>query len=264
MRSLSILVLITAAAQGCAASRAYEASDDWSDASAMAEAVPSDVAPMAFGAEGGAPTMKTASPGGPALSSTAPTPTASEKAAVEASKRLIIYTGALSVMVPQTEPAIVDFLAHVEGAGGHLQNRAGTSITVRVPAERFFATLAWVRTHGQVTDESVNADDVTKRVFDLELRLQVAEESKKRMLKLLESATKMEDILSIERELRRLTDEIEGLKGELRHLSDQVAFSTLTVSFFADAPEATPYPRRTRSRFPWVNQVGIERVLSNF
>jgi hypothetical protein len=232
----------------------------------MAEAISSDaMAPQTFGMDGGgAPMMKAAPAPPPMASPSEPSSSSSEKAAVEASKRLIIYTGSLSVMVPQTEPAIVDFLAHVEGSGGHLQNRAGSSITVRVPAERFFATLAWVRTHGQVTDESVNADDVTKRVFDLELRLQVAEESKKRMLKLLESATKMEDILSIERELRRLTDEIEGLKGELRHLSDQITFSTLTVNFYADAPEATPYPRRTRSRFPWVNQVGIERVLANF
>ena len=59
----------------------------------------------------------------------------------------------------------------------------------------------------------------------------------------------MEDILKIEAEVRRLTDEIEGMKGELRNLGDQVAFSTLTVNFFADAPPPNPYPQRTRSRF---------------
>jgi hypothetical protein len=199
----------------------------------------------------------------PLPGTTTTTATADEKVA-EASKRLVIYTGSMALLVPQTEPAIEAFLAHVQGVGGYLQNRSAASITVRVPAATFFPTLDLVRKSGQVTDEQISAADVTKQVFDMELRLQTAEESRKRMLKLLESATRMEDILAIEAQLRRLTDEIEGMKGSLRTLGDQIAFSTLTVSFFANAPAPNPYPTRTQSRFPWINQVGIERVLSEF
>lgn len=182
----------------------------------------------------------------------------------EAAKRLVIYTGSVATIVPQLEPGLATFVAKISAEGGYLQNRSGNSVTVRVPANSFFATIEWLRKNGQVTDENVNAVDVTKRVFDLELRLQTADESRKRLLKLLETATKMEDILKIEAEVRRLTDEIEGMKGELRNLGDQIAFSTLTVNFFADAPPPNPYPQRTRSRFEWVNQVGIERVLGSF
>jgi len=187
-----------------------------------------------------------------------------EKNVVEAAKRLVIYTGSIATIVPQLEPGLATFVAKISADGGYLQNRNGNSVTVRVPANSFFATIEWLRKNGQVTDENVNAVDVTKRVFDLELRLQTADEARKRLLKLLETATKMEDILKIEAEVRRLTDEIEGMKGELRNLGDQIAFSTLTVNFFADAPPPNPYPQRTRSRFEWVNQVGIEQVLGSF
>jgi hypothetical protein len=233
------------------------------------ESMPATVARAGlFAADSGAADMAPPPPPPPPpratpLPGTTTTKPGDEKVA-EASKRLVIYTGSMALLVPQTEPAIEAFLAHVQSVGGYLQNRSAASITVRVPAATFFPTLDLVRKSGQVTDEQISAADVTKQVFDMELRLQTAEESRKRMLKLLESATRMEDILAIEAQLRRLTDEIEGMKGSLRTLGDQIAFSTLTVSFFANAPAPNPYPTRTQSRFPWINQVGIERVLSEF
>jgi hypothetical protein len=183
---------------------------------------------------------------------------------IEAAKRLVIYTGSMALMVPVTDVAIASFLEKVNAMGGFLQQRAATTVTVRVPAAQFFPTLELLRKSGTVTDEQVNAADVTKKVFDIELRLQTAEESRKRLLKILESATRIEDILAIEAQVRRLTEEIELMKGELRTLGDQIAFSTLTVSFYANAPAPRPYPDRTRSRFEWINQVGVEQVLYGF
>jgi hypothetical protein len=81
---------------------------------------------------------------------------------------------------------------------------------------------------------------------------------------LLARADKVEDILRIEGELRRLTEEIERLKGEVRFLSDRIAYSTLKVLFSSNAPEPIPVPRRARSRFWWINRVGVEHVLEDF
>lgn len=197
---------------------------------------------------------------GPSTSSTATVAVAEPAAA----RRLIIYTGSVSSLVAQVEPALAAFVAKVNADGGYLQSRSGTSVTVRVPAAHFFTTLQWLRESGQVSNEQINAVDVTRQVFDIELRLKTADEARKRLLKLLENATRMEDILAIETQLRRLTDEIEGMKGELRNLADQIAFSTLTVNFYANAPAPNPYPQRTRSRFEWINQVGIENVMGSF
>lgn len=183
---------------------------------------------------------------------------------IEAAKRLVIYTGSMSLMVPTVDTALDGFLARVTGLGGYLQSRSASTVTVRVPAAEFFAVLDGLRKIGTVTDEQVNAQDVTKRVFDIELRLQTADESRKRLVEILKSATKIEDILRIETEIRRLTDEIEAMKGELRNLGDQIAFSTLTVAFYANAPAPRPYPDRTRSRFEWINSIGVEQVLYGF
>lgn len=151
-----------------------------------------------------------------------------------------------------------------------MENQSGNSganngtVTLRVPAQQFHALVNELGSYGQVTQKNLSASDVTKSVFDIELRMETAEKSRQRLLDLLKGATKMEEILQIENEVRRLTTEIEAMKGELRFLKDQVAFSTLAVTFYSNAPPPNTGPTRTRSRFEWINQVGIENVLYNF
>ncbi len=246
-------VALLAAVTGCAAAP-MRADNDWAEAAVAMAPADTGAGMLAMAAPKPAPEPM-------ARAANVDTPAATP---AEAVRRLVIYTGAVSSLVAQVEPALAAFVAKVNADGGYLQNRSGSSVTVRVPASQFFTTLQWLRQSGQVSDEQINAIDVTKQVFDIELRLKTADEARKRLLKLLESATKMDDILAIEAQLRRLTDEIEGMKGELRNLSDQIAFSTLTVNFYANAPAPNPYPQRTRSRFEWINQVGIENVMGSF
>ncbi len=179
-------------------------------------------------------------------------------------KRLLIYTGDYTLMVANVDESVKALIALAEKFGGYLGSRQDGVVSVRVPAERFFELTKELPAFGTITGESVHARDVTAQFVDLQLRLQTAERSRARLLELLSQATKMEDILAIEKELRRLTEEIETMKGELRLLSDQIAFSTLTVRFYANAPPPSPYPQRKMSRFPWINAVGIERVLYDF
>lgn len=179
-------------------------------------------------------------------------------------KRLVIYTGDYTVMTANIDQAVRELIALAESFGGYLQRRQNGEVTVRVPAERFFELTGRVPSWGIVTHESMQASDVTKQFLDLGLRIETAEKSRARLLELLARAIKMEDILRIEEQVRRLTEEIETMKGELRYLSDQIGFSTLAVRFLANAPQPSAVARRTQSRFPWVNAVGIERVLYDF
>lgn len=180
------------------------------------------------------------------------------------SKRLMVYRGTYTVMVANVDESVKELMTRAEAFGGYLQSRADGTVTVRVPAERFFELTKELAGYGRIMNESLEALDVTKQYVDLSLRIETAEKSRARLIELLSQATKMEDILRIESELRRLTAEVETMRGELRLLSDQIAFSTLTVRFLLNAPPPSPYPVRKESRFPWVNRVGLERVLYEF
>ncbi len=184
--------------------------------------------------------------------------------APEAGKRLIVYTATFGLLVANLEDAVENFMKKVEALGGYLQSRDNASLTVRVPAAQFKKLLDDLKALGIITEQSINALDVTRQFMDLSLRIDTAEKARQRLLALLERAEKVEDALKIEQEVRRLTEEIERMKGELKLLSEQIAYSTVTVRFLSSAPPPVPVWKRARSRFPWINRVGAEHVLEDF
>ena len=178
--------------------------------------------------------------------------------------RLMIYTASFEVLVSNVEDTLRQFLGWVEADGGYLEARENETVTCRVPVDRFDALTARIPSVGTVLSESLKAQDVTLQSFDLAVRIENAEKSRQRLLLLLEQATDVEATLKIEKELRRLTEELERIKGELKLLQNRVAYSTVQVTFRSNAPDPTPIARRKQSRFAWIRQVGIEQILRDF
>lgn len=182
-----------------------------------------------------------------------------------ASERMLVYRGEIRVEVARPEDAGRAFLAQITAWGGYLQSQQGATLTVRLPAAKFEDALAALRAAGRVLDESRQANDVTEEFLDLGIRLDTARKSRERLLEVLAKAEKVEDILKVEAELRRLTEEIERMEGRRKYLADQVALATLSATFQAIAQAPPPPPRpKQRSRFPWINRVGADAMMGGF
>jgi len=179
-------------------------------------------------------------------------------------QRMLIYSGNVRVEVARAEEAAKAFLAKVEEWGGYLQKQSSTSLTVRVPAIHFDDAFAAVRESGRVLSESRQANDVTEEFVDVGIRVDNARRSRDRLLEVLKLAEKVEDILRVEKELSRLTQEIERLEGRLKFLRDQVSMSTLRADFQSVAKAPPVKRKRRRSRFRWVNRVGATNVMGGF
>lgn len=178
--------------------------------------------------------------------------------------RLLIQRGEMRLEVVRPEDSGRDFLAKVKAAGGYLLQQTGNTLTVRVPAAAFDETFLALRGMGRVLGESREANDVTEEFVDLGIRIDNARKARERLLEILQKAEKVEDILKVEAEVRRLTDDIERMEGRKKFLADQVAMATLTATFVAKVePAAPPPPKRSRqiSRFEWINEAGPESLL---
>ncbi len=180
-------------------------------------------------------------------------------------KRLVIYTANFSILVSNVDDSMKDLLKKIEAWEGYVQTADLRRVTFRVPAAAFERAVEEISKMGVVTNKQIQAEDVTRAYADLQLRIEVAEKSRKRLLDLLEKAQKTEDLLKIETEIRRLTEEIERMQAELRTLADRIAYSTITVELTAKAADVKrPRPARAGSYFPWINQIGAEHVSRNF
>ncbi len=190
-------------------------------------------------------------------------PVEEQPAAADRDRRLIIYTADLHVRVSNLDDAKKKYLELVKDSGGFLQRQENQTLTCRIPAERFEETLAAVRKYGAVLHQSIEAIDVSRQYLDLEIRLDNAMKSRDRLLKLLEQADKVADLLEVEKELKRLCEEIERMKGEMRYLADQASYSTIQITFNGPTPSQRPQGR-VYSRFSWINLIGVDYVLKNF
>lgn len=194
--------------------------------------------------------------------SDAPTPTPAPDA--PRAEPMLVYRGQVRVEVAKPDEVMANFRAQVAAWGGHLQRQIDRTLVVRVPASRFEEAFAWVASSGRVLAEARQTDDVTEEFIDLGIRLDNAKKARDRLLEVLKMAEKVEDVLKVEAELRRLTEEIERMEGRRKMLADQVAMSTLEATF--QPVSDVPLAKRVRqpSRFAWINRIGAERVMEDF
>jgi hypothetical protein len=110
-----------------------------------------------------------------------------------------------------------------------------------------------------VLHRDVQAEDVTDAFVDTEIRIKNARAMQVRLKTLLDKSS-VKEALEIEKELRRVTEELELLEGRLKLLKDKIAYSSITVSFEArgSAIQAT----RIKLPFPWLGRLGLPSLLS--
>ena len=185
-----------------------------------------------------------------------PDPATAAPKDANAPRRQVIYSAALRLVVVAPNDAIERVKRFAEEAGGWLQESGADTITVRVPADKFEATLARIAGLGEVVARNVRASDVTEEMFDLELRLANARKTRDRLLEHLAASTKIEDTLAIEKELARVSEEIERMEGRQRFLASQVAMSTIRIDFNVLTPSTTGSTGAPATPFEWLGELG--------
>lgn len=216
------------------------------------------------GGSSGSPSPAPAMPApSPMAAKTAPAVDGCAQAGEVASPRapMLIYTADLTLAVYDVVPG----LAHVEELarqlGGYLARRDDRSITIRVPAQRFDEAVKRIESLGDVLHRNVVAEDVTEEFRDLEVRLRSLHAVRDRLEQLLQKAMKVEESVAIERELERVSGELDRIEGRMKFLHDKATFSTITVTFSAVRTEDVA-KSVFRLPVPWLNQLGIGRLLS--
>jgi Domain of unknown function (DUF4349) len=104
-------------------------------------------------------------------------------------------------------------------------------VIVKVLPENLDRFLQKIRGLGELKNQSLGTEDVTKAYFDTDARLKNARVMEQRLIDMLKTKTgKVSDLLQVEKELGRVREEIEKMQGELKYWDSQVQFATVTIS----------------------------------
>jgi len=129
-------------------------------------------------------------------------------------------------------------------------NKVNYYLNIRIPSQYFDSILKEISIQISKFDaKEITISDVTEEFLDIESRLKNKKELEKRYLEILQQSKSVEDILNIERELGKLREEIEATEGRLNYLSNQVSFSTLSVSFYKKVANETSFLGKIGERF---------------
>ena len=146
--------------------------------------------------------------------------------------RQLVYNGSISLKVDrdQKDQVIAKIVAHVKAEKGYISRQSLFSLTVRVPSKKFKESFEFVRGLAEVSYENINVEDITDNYVDTKIRLDNSEKLQKRLVQLLKQSKSVEETIKVEKELSRITERIEILRGKMRLYQNQIDFSTLSVS----------------------------------
>jgi hypothetical protein len=166
--------------------------------------------------------------------------TSVETPAPELANRKLIRNAAVELEIVSFDNAVQKITALANEEHGYVattdsekqaNGKLRGQVVVKVLPENLDRFLQKIRSLGELKNQTLGTEDVTKAYFDTDARLKNAHMMEQRLIDMLKTKTgKVSDLLQVEKELGRVREEIEKMQGELKYWDSQVQFATVTIS----------------------------------
>ena len=161
-------------------------------------------------------------------------------AAAPADSRKLIRNAQLDLQVINYEAAVQRLTTFATEEHGFVATQSSAklpngklqgTIVVKVAPDNLDRFLQKARGLGELKNQTLGTDDVTKAYFDTDARLRNAKRMEERLLDMLQKNTgKVSDLLEVEKELARVREQIEKMQGELKYYDALVQYATVTIT----------------------------------
>ncbi|NYZ76999.1 DUF4349 domain-containing protein, partial [Candidatus Micrarchaeota archaeon] len=143
---------------------------------------------------------------------------------------LVVPEGTLEDKLGEVRGIIIYEGAEITGMDYYESQSSKTySITMRIDPKRFDGFAEKLKGIGTIESMNTDLTDVTEEYANLETRISNLENELERLNALYEKADDIEDMLAIEREITRVTTELENYEQQKTSLEQRAAKSTITV-----------------------------------
>lgn len=165
--------------------------------------------------------------------------------------RIVIKNANLSLVVEKPFDAMGKIISLSMEMGGYVVNSRTykttadnnvevpeAEVTIRVLSEKLDQALEKIRalvkdSNKDILSESITGQDITMEYIDLKSRLATYEQTEKQLMRIQETATKVDDVLNILTRLNDIRQQIESLKGQIKYYDESTKLSAITVRLVA-------------------------------
>jgi len=164
----------------------------------------------------------------------------------------------LTLLVADPEKAAEAVCTWAEDRGGYYLLRSTDMVILRFPSGDTGAFRNFITGISEdIFDLSVEAVDMSERILALESGITARQEILEKNLSYIDGAD-VKGTLAIEREVMRLLQELESMKGQLNKALLDITMARAQISFtFKDESLPSDIP----SSFDWINRVDFYRFL---
>jgi len=146
-----------------------------------------------------------------------------------AAKRMIAHSVTIEIKGGKPEEIRDNINREVEKFMGFIVQESPSKVRLRVPVQNLDAFCEQVRKTGKVVFEQKTGSDITDAYHDDLIRLETLKTVRARYIDLLNKATKVEDMLNIEKELERINGQIELYEGRKKYSENRVAYADVLI-----------------------------------
>lgn len=104
------------------------------------------------------------------------------------------------------------------------------SYNIRIPAEFYDDFVSSAGTFGKVKYKSSRVENISKQYNDVSIRLEALEIEQKKLLEMMNLATEISDMISIEERLSNIQTELNQAKTEISRMDTDVAYSYVNIT----------------------------------
>lgn len=152
-------------------------------------------------------------------------------------ERQVIRTGSATVIVSDPRREAGRIIDRIEALGGRVDSRsesgsgdtASAYLTVRVPTSRLTQAVDQLSESGEVASVSLQNDDVTSTVVDLDARIRALKISIDRLEKILAGADTSADVVAAEDALTQRQSQLEELTSQRAAIGENVSMARLDI-----------------------------------
>ncbi|KJY22384.1 MULTISPECIES: DUF4349 domain-containing protein [Streptomyces] len=170
----------------------------------------------------------------------------------------VIRTATLGIETTDVQKTLAAARTAADGAGGYVGNestkrgedgRMTSTVTLRVPGERYDAVLGAMEGSGKLLHRKVDAQDVTEKVADVNSRVSSQQASVARVREMMGKASALSEVVMLESELSRRQSDLESLLAQQTALKDQTSMGTITLEVSEPAPAAAEEKKEKEPTF---------------
>jgi hypothetical protein len=167
----------------------------------------------------------------------------------------------VTVKVAQPIASTERLIAKAKSLGGWFVERTDSRVRFRVPYAEADQLAVAAAEEGLVVERAVQRQDLGEQIAQLEALVESRDKVLAQYFALLPTAN-AKSVVTVEREVLRVVEQLESAKGSLRKLKHEAAYAVVDVAF--DYRDRSAPSRGGTSSFDWINERNVQDLLDWF